>query len=106
PSNDPFDCSHRFYGMQDEISQQTMLDTTTLKLSQVSGFLTGLLVLVALGYFTTALINIWCFNVVLDCYRWLGYRLEEKSRALGRNDIPISRLDDKPPVAVAHATDF
>ncbi|PIO76817.1 hypothetical protein TELCIR_01115 [Teladorsagia circumcincta] len=84
----------------------TLLNTSPLKMSQVSGFFTGLLVLVVIGYFTAALVNIWCFNVIMDCYRWLGFRLEEKSRALGRNDIPISRLDDKPPVAVVHATDF
>ncbi|KAK6034563.1 hypothetical protein COOONC_27932 [Cooperia oncophora] len=93
-------------GQDDELSQQTLLNTSPFKLSQVSGFLTGLLVLIVVGYFTAALINIWCFNVVMDCYRWLGFRLEEKSRALGRNDIPISRLDDKAPVAVIHATDF
>ncbi|XGW22606.1 hypothetical protein V3C99_005096 [Haemonchus contortus] len=93
-------------GMDDDVTQQSLLNSSSFNLSIVSGFLTGLLILMVVAYFAAALINIWCFNVVMDCYRWLGFRLEEKSRALGRNDIPISRLDGKPPVAVIHATDF
>lgn len=94
-------------GIEDELSTQRLSEVSPLKLSMVSGFLTGLLVLVVVSYFCAALINIWCFNVVMDCYRWLGFRLEEKSRALGHNDIPISRLDGKPsPLAVVNGTDF
>ncbi|KAL6731302.1 hypothetical protein Aduo_002180 [Ancylostoma duodenale] len=92
-------------GAEHEHLLQDSLGTPPLKMSLVSGFLTGLLVLFIVGYFVAALISIWCFNVVLDCYRWLGFQLEEKSRALNRNDIPISGLDAKP-VTVIHATDF
>ncbi|VDL75280.1 unnamed protein product [Nippostrongylus brasiliensis] len=84
---------------------QSLKSGTPIKLSLVSGFLTGLLVLVVVGYFCAAFINLWCFNVVMDCYRWLGLRLEEKSRALRNSDIPITRLDGKPGVVV-QATDF
>ncbi|KAK6055360.1 hypothetical protein COOONC_07135 [Cooperia oncophora] len=45
-------------GQDDELSQQTLLNTSPFKLSQVSGFLTGLLVLIVVGYFTAALINV------------------------------------------------
>ncbi|CAJ0594396.1 unnamed protein product [Cylicocyclus nassatus] len=81
-------------------------DASAMKASFVSGFLTGLLGLFIAVYFLAALVNIWCFNVVLDCYRWLGFQLEEKHRALSRKDIiPITGLDTKP-VTVIHSTDF
>ncbi|WKX90031.1 hypothetical protein Q1695_009122 [Nippostrongylus brasiliensis] len=92
-------------GAADGISVESLKSGTPIKLSLVSGFLTGLLVLVVVGYFCAAFINLWCFNVVMDCYRWLGLRLEEKSRALRNSDIPITRLDGKPGVVV-QATDF
>lgn len=92
-------------GNQGEQSVESLLDTTPIKLSLVSGFLIGLLVLHIIGYFISALINMWCFNVVMDCYRWLNFHLEEKSRGHCRKDISIPGADAKS-VAVIHATDF
>ncbi|KAJ1362944.1 hypothetical protein KIN20_022673 [Parelaphostrongylus tenuis] len=84
---------------------QDLLDSPPIKLSLVSGFLIGLLVLHIIGYFISALVNIWCFNIVMDCYRWLNFQLEEKSRGNGRKAIAIPRSDAKP-VPVIHATDL
>ncbi|VDM64364.1 unnamed protein product [Angiostrongylus costaricensis] len=93
------------FGGQGEQLAEDVLDTTPIKISLVSGFLIGLLVLHIIGYFISALINIWCFNIVMDCYRWMSFHLEEKNRANGRKDVPVSRSDSKP-ATIIHATDF
>uniref|UniRef100_A0A0K0CW64 Ammonium_transp domain-containing protein n=1 Tax=Angiostrongylus cantonensis TaxID=6313 RepID=A0A0K0CW64_ANGCA len=92
-------------GQGGEQLAQDPLDTSPIKISLVSGFLTGLLVLHIIGYFISTLINIWCFNIVMDCYRWMSFHLEEKNRANGRKDVPVSRSDSKPMTGI-HATDF
>ncbi|KJH45409.1 hypothetical protein DICVIV_08533 [Dictyocaulus viviparus] len=84
---------------------EDVVSTSKIKLSVVSNFLTGVLVSFIIGYLVSALAIIWCFNVMMDCYRWLGLHSTKKSRTDEQKEVPIVRTNAKT-VAIIHTTDF
>ncbi|CAI4229890.1 unnamed protein product [Auanema sp. JU1783] len=92
-------------GISTQVASNLFTSIVPLKIVLTSKFLTGLIVVIAIGYIMGALINIWCFHVVMDCYRWLVFQMEEKSRVIRRETaLPLGPTTK--PVSVVHATDF
>ncbi|CAJ0917815.1 unnamed protein product, partial [Mesorhabditis belari] len=60
-------------------------------IAKVSALLIAILITVTIFYATTAMATIWCFHVVLDCYRWLILRIAEKAQVNGNRPptIPV-----------------